>query len=445
MTYREALTYLDSLINYEKKTDYDYKESIKLDRMRRLLGLLDNPHKGIRSIHVAGTKGKGSTAAIIHSILMSAEYKTGLYTSPHLVSFRERIRVGDELISEGSISALLEKVKGAVEKMYDERPSFFEVYTAVAFLYFRQEGVDFAVYETGLGGRLDATNIVEPLVAVITPISYEHTDKLGDTLALIANEKAGIIKAGCVCISAPQEKEALGVIENRCSENGVKLMLVGRDITLTESGSSEDGELFSVKSFFDGYIDLETRLLGGHQLENAAAAIGAAEALRYHDIVIRNEAIRAGVSSAAWPGRFEIVGKRPYVVLDGAQNRASARALAAAVKRIFGPDKKRYERLILVFGISNDKDIAGVLEEVAPISDTVIITKAKVAGRAAEPLFIEKKLAPIKGAPRDIQLTAGVGEALDRALRMAGERGLVVVTGSLFVVGEAREILVNPS
>ena len=226
---------------------------------------------------------------------------------------------------------------------------------------------------------------MEPLVAVITPISYEHTDKLGDTLALIANEKAGIIKAGCVCISAPQEKEALGVIENRCSENGVKLMLVGRDITLTESGSSEDGELFSVKSFFDGYIDLETRLLGGHQLENAAAAIGAAEALRYHDIVIRNEAIRAGVSSAAWPGRFEIVGKRPYVVLDGAQNRASARALAAAVKRIFGPDKKRYERLILVYAITNDKDIARVQEEVAQISDTVIITKAKDPGRAAAP------------------------------------------------------------
>src|SRR3989338_5210903 len=234
MTYSEALTYLNSFINYEKQSSYDYKKSFKLDKMRHLASLLGEPQKGIRSIHVAGTKGKGSTSAIIHSILKEANFNVGLYTSPHLVSFRERIRINDCLISEEDISSLLEKVKGVIEKMGSDKPSFFEVYTALAFLYFKEKKVDFAVYEVGLGGRLDATNIIEPLVSAITPISYEHTQKLGNTLREITGEKAGIIKENRICISAPQEEEALKVIKMICMEKKARLILVGKDILFEE-------------------------------------------------------------------------------------------------------------------------------------------------------------------------------------------------------------------
>lgn len=443
MTYHEALAYLDSFINHEKKTDYDYKHSFKLDRMRRMLEILDDPQKGIKSIHVAGTKGKGSTAIFIYSILMNAGYKVGLYTSPHLVSFRERIRVDNELISEESISRLLEKVKWAVDKMGDDSPSFFEVYTALAFMYFREERVDFAVYEVGLGGRLDATNVIESLVSVITPISYEHTDKLGNTIGEIAAEKAGIIKHGSVCVSAPQDKEALEVIEKVCAEKDVRLILAGRDIISEESESDIRREIFNVRGLFGRYMNLETALLGSHQVINAAVAIGAVEALRHHRISVDGNAVHLGVSSAEWGGRFEIVRKNPFVVLDGAQNRASAKVLAGAVNKIFSPGNKRYEKLILVIGISSDKDIRGILDELIKISDLIILTKSGVAGRAAEPSMIAGELAYVSKGSRTAELTANVGEAIDKAFSAAGKNDLILVTGSLFVVGEARNRLMS--
>jgi len=441
MTYQEALTYLDSFIDHEKKTDYDYRHSFRLEKIRGMLGLLDDPHKGIKSIHVAGTKGKGSTAAFIYSILMNSGYRVGLYTSPHLVSFRERIRIGNELISEESISAFLEKVKWAVDKMDPEKPSFFEAYTALAFLYFKHERVDFAIYETGLGGRLDATNMVEPLVSVITPISYEHMDKLGSTLTEIASEKAGIIKAGGVCVSAPQETEALMVIEKRCADAGVKLVLTGRDIIYKELESDTEKEVFSVSGSFGKYVNLETGLLGSHQVENAATAIGVVEALKNHNIVVEARAVHAGISAAEWSGRFEIVRREPFVVLDGAQNRASARALAGTVKKIFCSAPKKFEKLLLVIGISEDKDIHGILEELAPISDVVIITKSKMIDRAAEPSRIAEELARVSNNAGMPSLTNNVGAALDKAFSIAGKDDLILVTGSLFVVGEARDKL----
>lgn len=433
MTYPEALRYLESFINYEKKDSYDYNKSFKLDRMKKLSSLLGDPQKSINSVHVAGTKGKGSTCAIVHSILKGAGFRAGLYTSPHLVSFRERIRINDDLISQEDVGRISNVVKTAVERLGDDKPSFFEVYTAIAYLYFKEKKVDFAVYEVGMGGRLDATNIIEPLVSCVTPISYEHTQKLGNTLGQIAFEKAGIIKENSICVSAPQEEEALDVIEDACRKRNSKLILVGRDILFKEIESGDKKEICSISGMAGEYPRLKMNLLGRHQVINAATAIGAVEALRFYNLNLPIQAVRSGVEDARWPGRLEVVSRDPFIILDGAQNRASASALALAVKKAFS-----YKRLILVCGISNDKDIKGIFEELLPITDFVILTKASIAERASDPHRL-KEFVNGKG----VSLTGDTAEALRSARAMAEDGDLVLVTGSLFVVGEARDILLH--
>ncbi|MFA5146236.1 MAG: folylpolyglutamate synthase/dihydrofolate synthase family protein [Candidatus Omnitrophota bacterium] len=441
MTYPEALTYFDSLMNYERADDYDYKKSFRLDRMKALAALLGDPQKETKAIHIAGTKGKGSTAAFIHSILKAHGFKAGLYTSPHLVSFRERIRVNDELISEGDVAGILGVIKAAVDKMGDDIPSFFEVYTMLAYIYFKEKKADIAVYETGLGGRLDATNIIEPLVLAITPISYEHTQKLGSTLREIAFEKAGIIKDGSLCVSGPQEPEALKVIDEVCREKRAKLFLAGRDLTFRERETDHEKQRFDVSGLFNEYPGLESSLLGPHQVVNAAVAIGVIEALKLRGISVAGEAVIDGVRTARWEGRFEIAGRSPFIVLDGAQNRASAHALARAVKKIF-----TYGELILVLGVCKDKDIRGILEELLPLSGLVILTKSKVTERALDPSVMKGIMDSERNmrAPgrRDILLTGNVRDALREARLRAKKESLILVTGSLFVVGEARELLI---
>lgn len=435
MSYQDALKYLNSFINYEKKDDYDYKGSFNLERMEKFIGLLGSPQREIKSIHIAGTKGKGSTACIVHSILKNAGLKTGLYTSPHLISFRERIRMNDSLISEDDTSRLLERLKTAVVQMGKDVPTFFEIYTALAHLYFKEKKADIAVYETGLGGRLDATNVLEPLVCAITRISYDHTQKLGNTLGEIAAEKAGIIKDNCICVSAPQEREALDTIRDVCKDKNARLILVGEDIKFKEISFDDSKEIFNVTGMFGEYPLLEMNLLGFHQVENAATAIGIIEALRLHNIAIGPEVIRNGIRAARWEGRLEVIRKRPLIVIDGAHNRASAKALASSIRRAF-----RYRRLILVLGVSKDKDIKGILEEVLPIADMVILTKSNIAERATDPIMMREF---IKG--REVIITSNVEEAIDSALSTANEDDLVLITGSLFVVGEARELWTTQS
>ena len=430
MTYKEALQYLYSFVNYERRDSYDYTQSFRLDRMKRLAAGLGDPQKDFKSIHIAGTKGKGSTSAIVYSILKEAGYKTGLYTSPHLASFRERIMINDALISEEDVARLLLRIKRVADKMDTDRPTFFEIYTALSYLYFSETKVDFAVFEVGLGGRLDATNILEPLVAAITPISYEHTDKLGRTLTEIAGEKAGIVKDDGICVIAPQEKEALDAIIKVCVEKKAKAIVVGRDLEFKEIEFNDSKEVFSVKGSSGNYPRLETALLGAHQIANAATAIGVIEALRFSEIRVAGDAVLRGVQNAKWPGRLEVISKRPYFILDGAQNKASANALAKAIKRAF-----KYNRLILVLGISKDKDIKGVLEEILPLADEIILTKARIAERAADPKNI-KEFIP---EGRNIRLTDNTVEAVGMARSSAGPDDLILVTGSLFVVGEVRQ------
>lgn len=433
MTYREAIDYLNSFVNYEQIPSYDYKTSFKLDRIYSLLELLKNPHRDIKVIHITGTKGKGSVAAITASILKAAGMRTGLYTSPHLISFRERIKIDDDQIRESEVADLVEEIKAAVDKSKRSDYTFFELYTALAFLYFRMKKVDFAVVEVGLGGRLDATNVVSPLVACITPISLEHTCQLGSTLQEIAKEKAAIIKRGCVCISGPQLSEAREIIGLGCRTKGVRLYQVQKDIFYEGVGIQEDRECFNILGIFGEYPRLGMRLLGEHQIINAATAIGIVEALRFHNIVILSASIREGVDNVSWPGRLEVIGQRPLVVVDGAQNRASAIALKDAVMRIF-----KFNKLILILGISKDKDIPGICRELEAISDEVILTKAS-SFRAEDPHFLKRYI------NKKFHITDKVEDAIELGKRISEDDDLILITGSLYVVGEAKNWLMANS
>lgn len=467
MTYPEAINYLESFINYEKIFRYVYIKSFKLERIKYFLKSIGNPQDCLHVIHVAGSKGKGSTCAFIAYILREAGYKVGLYTSPHLSDFRERIRIlnphqsviartasqrrsrtkqsQNKIVSsfllrfarsrarnddgrpsytmisrdfEGMISKkefvnLVEQLKPAINRFNKHSKygplSFFEVYTALALYYFSKKKTDFVVLETGLGGRLDATNVVNPLLSVITSISYEHTDKLGHTLTKIAAEKAGIIKSQTV-ICAPQKKEAIKVIKDRCDKIGAKLIYVKKPDS-----------------------KLKINLLGKHQLINATVAKRTVEALRDIGYKIGVDKIKSGLYDTVWPGRCEIISYNPTVVLDGAHNLASSQILAETIKNKFS-----YNQLILVLGISNDKDIQGICRVICPLADKIILTKAN-SPRAALVRNIEKEIpTKIKEKRENIFYTQNVKEAKKKVLSMANKNDLVLVTGSLFVVGEFR-------
>ncbi|MCM8765278.1 MAG: Mur ligase family protein, partial [Candidatus Omnitrophica bacterium] len=256
MTYPEAIQYLESFINYERISKYSYKSAFRLERMDNLLSLFDHPERKFNSIHITGTKGKGSTSAMVFSILTEAGFSVGLYTSPHLVDFRERIRIAQDkswrLISEEEVISLVEEIKPKIESL-EEKPSFFELYTTLAFLYFAQNKSDFVVAEVGLGGRLDATNVLNPLVCGITSLSFEHTDKLGNTLTAIAKEKCGIIKENSVVVTSPQEEEAKRVIYETCKDKKARLFEVGKNIFFEEIGYAGEKEIFRLRGIFDEY------------------------------------------------------------------------------------------------------------------------------------------------------------------------------------------------
>ena len=444
--YQQALDYLYSFIDYE--TMHLPRSAINYDlrRMEELLARLDSPHLKARTVHIAGTKGKGSTAAMIASVLEAAGYRTGLYTSPHLTDLRERFRVNGELIPEAAVVELVARLKPEVEVVNREakygKLTTFELLTALGFFYFARQGVGFQVVEAGLGGRLDATNVVLPEVCLITSIGLDHTDVLGSSLARIAAEKAGIIKPGVVVVSSPQADEVARVIEERCLSCGAELVRVGRDVTWRGLGFRDNRQLLEVNSRLASY-KIKLPLLGYYQQENAAAAVATLEVLAERGFDISRDSIITGLERVSWPGRFQILAREPLIVADGAHNPASARqiklSLANYVKGC-GNYKKRdkpFDRAILVIGASSDKDIAGIVSELYLLFSQVIVTRS----RHPRAMAIAPIVAEFEKYGLQARVTETVPEAVSLALSMAGRGDSVFITGSLFVVGEAIEYL----
>jgi dihydrofolate synthase/folylpolyglutamate synthase len=412
----------------------DDAADLGLRRTEALLKDLLNPHLAYEVIHVAGSKGKGSTCAFAASIGSTAGYETGLYTSPHLHSFRERISIDGNAISEDGFAQLTRQVLSVAERLEKRHPDLgevtaFELVTVMAFAHFASEGCELAVIEVGLGGTLDATNVVSPVVSVITALDYEHTRVLGKTLTEIAANKAGIIKPHRPVIALAQEPAALQVIENAAHEKKSQLLLAGRDWEAT--GNWRDFTVRGPRGTFD---HLQVNLPGNHQVQNAGAAVTAMRLLNQTGHEIPETAVRDGLASAVWPGRFEVITKlgQPKFILDGAHTPASARALVDAVLL-----EDASESRAIVLGMMSDKDPGDFARELAELSAPVIVTTSK-SPRAAS---IQSVLAGVEAAGLQATPTSDVQSGLSAASQVAGVKGTVIVTGSLATVAEAREAL----
>jgi len=420
MDHLDVNSYLDSFINFESKLHQLAPEDFDLNRIKKFLKLAGSPEESLKIIHVAGTKGKGSTCAFLASILQQAGFSVGLYTSPHLHRVNERIRILNKdnrsskedffgSISEDELAKVLTELRPLAADIINEGNilTYFEVLTVAAISYFAKTKVDVVILETGLGGRLDATNAVHSMLAIITPISFDHTKILGSTLTQIAIEKAGIIKnSHQQVVIAPQEKEAMDIILNRCKEIGIHPILVN------------PGK----------YKNLKPGLKGQHQILNASVAIEAMGVLRSLGYNISEESQHEGLKKVRWPGRFEIIRENPTVIVDGAHNEASARALAWTIRQEYP-----HRRIIMVLGISQDKDVMAICNQFKNIISHVILSKvhhprAHIFTDAQGKIFGEKKYEIIEKLPN----------AIEKALKMAEAQDVIVITGSIFMVAEAR-------
>ena len=411
---------------YEEGIEYLYglqKYGIKfgLSKTANLMKAFGDPQKEQRYIHIAGTNGKGSVAAFVAAILAQAGLRVGLYSSPHLVRFTERFRINHEEISREKAAALIAELRGVMAP--DSPPTFFEVTTAMALLYFARERTDIAIMEVGMGGRLDATNIITPLVSVITNIALDHQYFLGSRLLEIAGEKAGIIKKGVDLVTGVTRPSVVRYFRDVCEEKGAPLWRVGIDMRYRSTRSGL--HYYGLDRQFNG---LGLGLKGRFQGRNAAVALGVTELLSRKGFDISADHIRNGLKNTDWPGRMQVVSKNPTVILDGAHNPAAARALAGSLKSGF-----RYNRLILVLGVMADKAIGPLLREIVPLADYAVYTRP-VYFRAATPETLMAAASPY-GIPGET--APGLCEAIERAVSMADPEDLVVICGSLFTVGEA--------
>ena len=433
--YEEALRHLDSLVNFERLPPdaQARKESLDLGRIEWLLEQVGGPHRRLPCVHVAGTKGKGSICAMAESIGRAAGLVTGLYTSPHLVDVRERVRVSGEKISPEAFSRELEKVWPHVDAVRGRpelrRPTYFEVMTHLAFLHFLGSGVELACIEVGMGGRLDATNVVVPAACAIANVSIDHTRQLGESVVEIAGEKAGIIKPGVPVIVSPNVPEVIEVIESVAAGTGSEVVLVGRDVVMDDAPAA-----FAVTTPRRSYDGLSLALAGRHQRENAAAAVALAE--RFFERTGRGElpadAVRDGLRTVRWPGRLQKVAESPLVVLDGAHNRASMKAALSTVREAHSP-----ARLVVLFGAADDKDIRGMVEVIRELADGLVLTMSGNPRQKLLPGLVDA----VVRAGGSGEAIADIAAALSYARDLAGEDGAVVVTGSLYLVGRAMTAL----
>lgn len=427
--YQAALDYLYSFINYENRMPPSREHArFNHDRMRWLLGELGQPHLRWPSIVIAGTKGKGSTSAMIEAILRAGGYRTGFYSSPHLHSWRERIQVNRELITQASVVALIDRMKPLVDRLPAElgQPTTFELSTAVAFAHFAASEVDIAVLEVGLGGRYDTVNVVTPRLSVITPISFDHMSVLGNTLAEIASAKAGIVKPGVPAVIAQQAEEAQAVIVR---EAGTQSPLWQVDFDAVRPLANAAGPPCS----YPLAITAEAIALRGlHQSDNARLATAAVMLLGEQGLKTSTEAIACGLATVSWPARFEVIEGSPTIVLDGAMNGASAERLRESL------DTLCYRRLLLVLGTSQDKDIGAIAAALVPGASAVVLTRSRHP-RSAEPEALAPAVRPLLSGP--LFITDDIPPALEQARSLAGPDDLICVAGSLFVAAAAREAL----
>jgi dihydrofolate synthase/folylpolyglutamate synthase len=424
MDYKDTIEYLFNLKIYGM--------SLGLERIEYLLKVLGSPHKDLKAIHITGTNGKGSVGAMLSSILHSAGYKVGLFTSPHLVSFEERIVVNGKRIPKERLCSLMERIKPIAESMTKngkfDHPTFFEVATAMAFEHFSEEEVDYAVLEVGLGGRLDATNVITPLVSVITTIALDHTHVLGTSLEEVAREKAGIIKSGVPVVTGIEDEVILGLIKKICKEKKCEVYASKEKGKYTLKEADLDAQIFDIEVNDIRYKSFKIHLLGEHQLKNALTVGLTIEVLKRKGINIQEKSVRKGFETTRWPGRLEIVQENPTVILDCAHNPAGMKALRSALEQLF-----RGKKVTFVMGIMRDKDIHGIVKEITSMADNIIITKPTFE-RAAEPEIIEREA---KKYCNNVLIKSGVEDAVSYALKNAAKNDIICITGSIFNVGEA--------
>ena len=428
--YQEALDYIYSFVDYSLTRNLRYSpEKFNLSRMERFLEIIGNPQKNFGIIHVAGTKGKGSICAMITSILSHGGYKTGFYSSPHMIDFAERIRIGEKLISHKELISYVDCLKPYIAQV--DRITTFEITTALAFKYFSDLKVEFAVIEVGLGGRFDATNVVEPLVSVISTISFDHTRILGNTLSKIAFEKAGIIKKGVPVVVSRQKKTALQTIENIAQQKNSPLINAKEKYKILSGIKSLDFQDFKIAWNSHQSENIRLPLIGDHQLENSRTAFAVIEELRKQGINISDRAVIDGFRRVDWPGRFEIIQKEPMVIIDGAHNPESFRNLRNTI-RDYLPNKD----IIFVFGVSEDKNVRSMLKIIKPVIKHLIITRS-VHPRALETIKIQ-----------DIAESLGISsfcvdeveQAKEKAESLSAHEGVIIAAGSIFVAGAFREM-----
>ena len=421
---------------YEKAVAYLYglqKFGIKfgLNSTQNILDRLGNPQQRFRSIHIAGTNGKGSTAAMLSSILREHGLRVGLYTSPHLVRFTERFRIDDREASPRRILDVFDKVRPVLNDR--EPPTYFEMVTAMAFLYFAEEEVDWAVVEVGMGGRLDATNVIRPEVSVITTVSFDHQEYLGNTLSSIAREKAGIIKDGIPVVCGAHQPSVQGVVKTSCLRHGSPLFRLGTDYRIRRNANGS----YQYQGLRWQLPEMEIGLIGPHQAQNAAMALASLEVLEGKAALsLDRGALLRGVASTSWPARLEVLQRRPLIILDGAHNVPGAESLREALKRSFS-----YRRLHLVLGIMADKDIRGIFRRLLPLAATVIFTHPRYS-RAASAQELQKLAGT---AAREAYVIPDPAAAIERAKQLAEPEDLICITGSLYFAGEVKEIFGEPA
>lgn len=444
-TYAEALAFLMDRVNLERANQRKIDPSVfKLERMRALMTALGDPQSQIKTVHVAGSKGKGSTCEMIASCLQACGYTTGLYTSPHVVDLRERVRINQRMVSEDEFRGLMGEVAvatAAIEKEFGH-PTFFELITALSFLHFARQAVDIAVIEVGLGGRLDSTNIITPEVTVITSIQLEHTHLLGDTVEKIAREKAGIIKPGVTVITAAQAPGVIEVFREIAEPQRAPVAVLGKDIDFSyrfeaspELGPHARVCLTTPRS---NYEHLPVPLKGEHQAFNCGLALAVLDKLRERGFETAERSVAAGLAKTPNHGRLEQVWDRPRIIVDGAHNPESIHALVKAIGAHI-----RYDSMVVIFGCASDKNVTGMLSKIALGADKIIFTKASGNPRSMDPRELQRRFADVSS--KMTQIAPNLKEAINLAARAVARDDLVCITGSFYLAGEAKRLLAEKS